>query len=811
MKKNIITNKITPCCGLPFSTTYWWVSNLDLDTEANRNYIKSQVNQGGVISIDGWKVLINSGTLEADASLTKADFLAWFNCGNQPTCEQLKVIIESYQLGYLVDLNDEITQIIIMNDDSLKIGTLEDKWNELTRTMPSQVYPAWQGIKVERNKQYIVLVIDIKTIGFFDAIFVDGLNNKLYEKTLEATTVGKNVFEIDFKTPENYDSYFGISTNVNHLYNWDDRVSSVEAVYAESGFINNLGKTRLLGFYLIEKSEVLQRKDVNENDIIDNNILVGKLGAEKVGFKPESWSIATAFFTVASPNWHGIKLEKNKIYKRIFVYADRIGEVKFYFIGAKNNYERLLVTATLKVGLNILALKDLSDETKEKPLYVGEKGGYLAIRTNSNVVMYGDGAPISNVAYSYGGATIDKNVGRVFKFYIESDVEIVTKNDLKKTGLLFDFKINNIDFSSDVIDGSGGIYNGNGWFANTAGLGSRLVLNKYFALGERTFICRFKGGANSQISLGSLSENEDGMGSRHDDFIVDFPNKKIKYKIINGTYVEENAPFLNPANEYTSEITRNYNKVKFTVTDLKTGEFSSIERTFDGEGGNGAGSINPTPTIISLLHDKHSIYLSAGDFMEVKQFTVLAGKKDVDLIAYGDSISEPEFYYPSAEFSKSWIQLMKSEIESRGGKAIISGRSSTNITQLLDRIKNELPFIRAKFVMITIGTNGGNSEANLSELIEYIFAQNSIPILNNIPCNESGTQVADNILIEKIRQKYGIEGTKFDIPTSINYDGLNVDNSTMFQENGTIYHHPNVKGAKLMQWRTKIDVPYIYG
>jgi lysophospholipase L1-like esterase len=304
------------------------------------------------------------------------------------------------------------------------------------------------------------------------------------------------------------------------------------------------------------------------------------------------------------------------------------------------------------------------------------------------------------------------------------------------------------------------------------------------------------------------------MGSNYDDFLVNFATKKISYKILNGTYVEENALFLNPSNEYLSEVTRIYNKVKFTVTDLKTGEFSSIEKTFDGEGGHGAGSVNSTQTIISLLHDKHSIYLSSGDFMEVKQMTVLAGQKDVDLIAYGDSISEPEFYYPSADFSKSWTQLMKSEIESRGGKAIISGRSSTNIIQLLDRIKNELPFIRAKYVMITIGTNGGNSEENLSELVEYIFAQNSIPILNNIPCNESGTQVANNIIIENVRQKYGIKGTKFDIPTSLNYDGQVVDNSTMFLEDYSpsmqIYHHPNPKGAKLMYLRTKIDVPEIY-
>ena len=107
MKKNIITNKITPCCGLPFSVIYWWVSNLTLNSEADRNFILSKIGQNGTIAIDGWKVLINSGTLEADASLTKADFLAWFDCGNQPTCEQLKLIIEGYKMGSWVgDLNE---------------------------------------------------------------------------------------------------------------------------------------------------------------------------------------------------------------------------------------------------------------------------------------------------------------------------------------------------------------------------------------------------------------------------------------------------------------------------------------------------------------------------------------------------------------------------------------------------------------------------------------------------------------------------------------------------------------------------------
>ena len=107
MQKNIITNKITPCCGLPFSVIYWWVSNLTLKSESDRQFIISKISQGGIISIDAWKVLINSGTLEADASLTKAEFLAWFDCERQPSCEQLKLIIEGYKIGSWVgDLNE---------------------------------------------------------------------------------------------------------------------------------------------------------------------------------------------------------------------------------------------------------------------------------------------------------------------------------------------------------------------------------------------------------------------------------------------------------------------------------------------------------------------------------------------------------------------------------------------------------------------------------------------------------------------------------------------------------------------------------
>ena len=92
----------------------------------------------------------------------------------------------------------------------------------------------------------------------------------------------------------------------------------------------------------------------------------------------------------------------------------------------------------------------------------------------------------------------------------------------------------------------------------------------------------------------------------------------------------------------------------------------------------------------------------------------------------------------------------------------------------------------------------------------------SFRFFDNIPCNESGTQIENNKLIEKIRQQEAINGSLFDIATSLSNDGQQVDKSLMYWEDYSgsfgwqIYHHPNEKGGKNMFERTLKDVPEIY-
>jgi hypothetical protein len=257
------------------------------------------------------------------------------------------------------------------------------------------------------------------------------------------------------------------------------------------------------------------------------------------------------------------------------------------------------------------------------------------------------------------------------------------------------------------------------------------------------------------------------------------------------------------------EVHRYYQKSSISIIDLYTGQSAEISATMDGAGGAGRGAVGKG-FFVGRQYDYYCFGLDRGTCLTVKQVCVLAGESGLSLLIYGDSITEPEGYFPTSDFPHSWTQLIMAHIK---GPSMSSGRGGTTIKELLERIKNELPFIKAKYVMVTIGTNGGNTEENLSALIEYIQASGSIPILNNIPCNESGTQVKENALIEKVRNKYHIKGCRFDLATSLAHDGMQVDTSAMYFEDynwGKIYHHPNVKGSLLMFTRTLVDIPEIY-
>ena len=219
--------------------------------------------------------------------------------------------------------------------------------------------------------------------------------------------------------------------------------------------------------------------------------------------------------------------------------------------------------------------------------------------------------------------------------------------------------------------------------------------------------------------------------------------------------------------------------------------------------------------------DHYCFGLSSGTSMLVSRITVESLKDKIRLLIIGDSITQPEAYYPTEDFPQAYTQLLIARL---GGSAMSSGRGGGTINTLLEYVPNELPYIQADYVMVTIGANGGNTEANLTQLMNIIRDNGSIPILNNMPCNESGTQnnadFGGNPLIRQVRAKLGIKGAELDKATSRAGDGAEVDKGMMYWEDYTgypapmtgwqIYHHPNPKGGQAIFRQIVKDLPEIF-
>ena len=369
-----------------------------------------------------------------------------------------------------------------------------------------------------------------------------------------------------------------------------------------------------------------------------------------------------------------------------------------------------------------------------------------------------------------------------------------------KESILYDRKLDDRKAIPELLINDAGAYRKDG--LAIVQKDSMVKLNIFYALAERVVRYRVSFSADA-TALFRSSLSDFGV-------YVDIPHQRVSMATNPAT--EMQVPFLQGNREYLIEIYHIYQQAKVRITDLQTKKHAELCATNDGTGGCGAGILQKGFSV-GMQWDHYCFGLVSGTSFLVKRITVCALKRKVKVLLYGDSITQPEGYFPTKTFPESWTQLVIGRLK---GNAMSSGRGGGNISMLSEYIRNELPHIKTKYVMVTIGTNGGNTEENLTALIDYIRSQGAIPILNNIPCNESGTQVSNNAIIEKVRRKEGINGCRFDLPTSLAGDGKEVDKSLMFWEDYTgsygwqIYHHPNERGGRRMFEQTLTDIPEIY-
>lgn len=380
------------------------------------------------------------------------------------------------------------------------------------------------------------------------------------------------------------------------------------------------------------------------------------------------------------------------------------------------------------------------------------------------------------------------------------DIDITIQESNNTLGVLFQ-----TDFSGDkVIDEFIGINNSNNYISFDGlvicDTNQPVKLMRNYSLADRSIEirCVFQGN-----SVFRFTHSFSGIV-----FQLDFRQKCL--------YADEKSFYIDflkdNGGEYVISLNKNYQEQSISIKDYQSGEERNFSFINDGQGGVGKGSMNNSPSLFEMPHGFISFTCLTGEVI-CKSIRVTTPKKRLKLLLYGDSITETEVYYPCSSFSQSWPQLLCKSLPD----CIASGFSGRSITDIIPIIKNELPYLDVDYVMITIGTNGGNTVDNLSELVDYLLDMGVQPILNHIPCNEGDTQAGVNEIIDKVRQKYSIKGVDFDKATVDEYG--NVDKTKMFWEDyGPDYielkhdywHHPNEKGSIAMYKQIMEDVPELF-
>lgn len=337
---------------------------------------------------------------------------------------------------------------------------------------------------------------------------------------------------------------------------------------------------------------------------------------------------------------------------------------------------------------------------------------------------------------------------------------------------------------------------------------SHICLNKYYALAERSVIykCKFESDTVAKFYTVTTPSSESTATTT---LYVNITNQSIHLN----DEEEISCSILNTTDMFYVKISQDYLSVIISIKNSETNEVFSHTYTNDGTGGTGSGAVRSPKYTTGCQYDYYAFGLSSGTAYHIKSMRVITRK--VDLICYGDSITEPEGYWPKDIFSNAWTQLLRSILNNN---VITSGRGGTTIAQINSRIGNELPYIMPKYCMITIGTNGGNTSSNLTSLVNYIKDLGITPILNNIPCyyhnGDSTSHTTINSTITSVRNATGINGCRFNVATSINNDGTTTDTSMFWEEHpsggGVYYHHPNVSGSSAMLLQLQEDVPEIF-
>jgi lysophospholipase L1-like esterase len=302
----------------------------------------------------------------------------------------------------------------------------------------------------------------------------------------------------------------------------------------------------------------------------------------------------------------------------------------------------------------------------------------------------------------------------------------------------------------------------------TNGFNNKVVINKYISADDVSYYADVTlQDLNTVLCLSSVESN----GGIHSSIVTfDFNNALISvYPKTNGSSIPS-SPYktLTLTNvsglSYKIEVGRKNRDFYARLTNNTTG---IVEEIVIGDESEGATAYKYP---VGWLHDYVAFSQISGNSATWHRVYAYLPKRDV--VFLGDSITEGY----GVAWNKAWVTLVADEIGHE--KVLNMGSSGDQISQCQSIVDTVLVKLKPKVVVVTIGTNGGNTDANVKALYDSIINLGAYPIFNYI--YRGSNSVSANSCIAKLK----CEGARFDYETSIDYDLSKGMNSTYYQTDG---------------------------
>ena len=427
----------------------------------------------------------------------------------------------------------------------------------------------------------------------------------------------------------------------------------------------------------------------------------------------------------------------------------------------------------------ILALADYHAEVTTDTIIAPANSAYI-------IINYRIEEPVSAIYYT------PKNV---FSQLDDIKVELTTQDKAtEKNYLLYDANKDNTSVQLNGWTLSDGVFTntGTGW-SNML-----LIDREYFDI-NRKVIVDFNLVANGIIYFGFLS-NVNARRLQQSLFSVNFSINTLNLHLapsdntITNVYESKSFQPSSYGNKYRVEMTcAERGAVSIKLYDITQYQLlSSITKEFQFA----------IPDW-GLMFEKPFVFAANVGF-NVYSFKVLSKhSQNILLQIIGDSITQG---YYATDSEKCYAGLLSNELGI--ARVVQSGRSGGNIDNVLDIVASETSVLKPEYVMVTIGTNGGNTLEKLTTLINNIVAIGSKPIINHIPMRSNGAQGSINEMIDEaiLQSSNDVRCVKMDVATALNYDISDGYDSAISYDG----IHPNDLGHNRMYLQAKIDVPELF-